>query len=183
MKIGEKIRTMRKERGLTLLELSEKSGVALATLSRIENDRMTGTLESHMAIGGALGVSLPELYAHLSSPKSNPEVQTASERTEVFVHDKRSVSEMLASKVLEKKMMPVMIKLERGGRTHLEENKKGVEKFIYVMGGKVEAVVGEKKYSLAKSDTLYFDSSAPHYFTNVGNSEARLICVVSPPVL
>ena len=44
MLIGEIIHRLRKEKKMTLVELAEKSGVALATLSRIENGRMTGTL-------------------------------------------------------------------------------------------------------------------------------------------
>ena len=183
MNIGDMIKNLRKEKGLTLLELSQESGVALATLSRIENNKMTGTLESHMAICGALDLALPELYKHLTPEKYTPEVQTTEERTEVFVHDKRSISEMLVPKVLDKKMMPVMIRLEPRGSTHKEETKRGAEKFIYVLDGKIEAVVGEKTFSLKKGDTLYFESSASHYFKNIGAQEARMICVSSPPVL
>ncbi len=183
MKIGENIRKLRKEKGLTLIELSSKSGVALATLSRIENNKMTGTLESHLAICKALDTGLPQLYHHLSSTASRPEVTTESSRTDVFVHDTRSVSEMLTPKVLDKKMMPLMIKLEPEGATHKEESKKGVEKFMYVLEGRVDAVVGATTYNLNKGDTLYFDSSIEHYFKNVGASCAQLICVVSPPTL
>jgi len=183
MKIGERIRNLRKQKGLTLLELSRGSGVALATLSRIENNKMTGTLGSHTAICTALGITLPELYQDLSPSQSNPIIQTASERTDIFVHDNKSISEMLTPKVLDKKMMPIMVRLEPKGVTHKEENKKGVEKFVYVVTGKVEVVIGAKNYTLNKGDTLYFDSSVLHYFKNVGTSEARLICVVSPPML
>ena len=183
MNIGDLIRSFRKEKAMTLLALSEKSGVALATLSRIENNKMTGTLASHMAICGALDVALPDLYKHLTAEKYTPEVQTAESRTEVFVHDKRSISEILVPKVLDKKMMPIMIKLEPKGSTHMEETNRGTEKFIFVLDGKVEASVGEKVFTLNKGDTLYFESSASHYFKNIGASEARLICVSSPPVL
>ena len=60
--LGARIRTLRKTAKLTLAELSKRSDVALATLSRIETGRMTGTLESHLAIARALGVPLPDLY-------------------------------------------------------------------------------------------------------------------------
>ena len=43
--IGKIIHKLRKDRKMTLVELAQKSGVALATLSRMENGRMTGTLE------------------------------------------------------------------------------------------------------------------------------------------
>ena len=183
MHVGDIINRLRKERKLTLVELSEKSGVAVATLSRIENARMTGTLDSHMAICNALQIALPDLYNDLSLSKKTVEVQTKAARTEVFVHDKKTTSEMLAANVLNKKMMPTMIKISRGGFTHKEETKVGVEKFIYILDGKVGAFVGKEKYDMAKGDTLYFESSLPHHFKNIGTGEARLICVISPPAL
>lgn len=51
MHIGRIIRRLRKERKITLLELSQKSGVAIATLSRIETGKMTGRLKSHLRGG------------------------------------------------------------------------------------------------------------------------------------
>lgn len=183
MHVGEIIHRLRKERKMTLLELSRKSGVALATLSRIENGRMTGTLESHMNICKALEITLPDFYKDLDVSKKMLEVQTKETRTDVFVHDRRATSEMLASNILTKKMMPVIIKIHKGGSTHKEETKGGIEKFIYVLDGKIEANIGEQKYNMGKGDTLYFESSLPHYFKNTGIGEARLISVTSPPTL
>ena len=183
MHVGEIINKLRKEKRMTLLELSEKSNVALATLSRIENGRMTGTLDSHMNIANALEVSLPDLYKDLAYSKKQVEVKARKATTDVFIHDKNVASEMLVSKVANKKMMPLLIKINKGGATHKEETKIGVEKFMYVLEGKIEATVGEEKYTMAKGDTLYFESSLPHHFKNTGAAEARLICVISPPTL
>jgi len=183
MKIGRKIKQLRKERKMTLQELSEQSGVALATLSRIENERMTGTIESHMQICKVLDIPLPDLYASLEGSKKKIDMQSVASRTEVFVHSKKSSTEMLTSDVLSKKMMPIMIKIDSGGSTQKEETKKGVEKFIYVLEGKIEVSIGKEKYSLSKSDTLYFDSSLPHSFKNIGSGEAKAICVIAPPAL
>lgn len=183
MKVGDIIHKLRKEKKMTLLELSSNSGVALATLSRMENGKMTGTLDSHMRIAEVLQVSLPELYRDLVASKKQVEVQIGKVRADVFVHDKRATSEMLAPKVLNKKMLPVMIRLVKGGATHKEETRPGIEKFIYILDGRIEANVGTEKYDMTKGDTLYFESSLLHYFKNAGISEARLICVSAPPSL
>ncbi|MFH1995669.1 MAG: XRE family transcriptional regulator [Candidatus Omnitrophota bacterium] len=183
MDIGERIHKIRKEQNMTLSTLSEKSGVALATLSRIENGKMTGTLESHIKICEVLGVPLPELYSDLTAERKQPELQTKEGRADIFVYDKRTTSEMLTTKVLDKKMMPILIKLEPQGATHNEETKRGTEKFIFVLAGKIRVVVGEAAYELKRGDTLYFDSSIPHNLKNTGVVEAQLICVTSPPTL
>lgn len=183
MNVGEIIHKLRKEKKMTLLELSTKSGVALATLSRMENGKMTGTLESHINICRALEVNLSSLYKGLEASNQKVEVQSQKARTDIFVHDKKARSEMLAANSLNKKMMPMMIRISKGGRTHTEETKVGIERFIYVLDGKIETTIGENKYNMLKGDTLYFESSVPHHFKNTGTSEARLISVVSPPAL
>jgi len=183
MKVGEIVHKLRKEKKMTLLDLSEKSGVALATLSRMENGKMTGTLESHMNICRALEAPLTDLYKDLTSSAKKVEMQARDARTDVFIHDKRAKSELLSATSLNKKMMPTMIKISKGGRTHSEETKTGVEKFIYVLDGKLEANIGKEVFKLARGNTLYFESSVPHHFKNTGALEARLISVVSPPAL
>ena len=180
MNLGDTIHKIRKEHKMTLLELAEKSGVALATLSRMENGKMTGTLESHMKICEALGATLPDLYNNLYSSKRAIAINTQKSRTEVFIRDKKSSEELLTSKVSNKKMMPVLIKINRGGKTRNEKMKPGVEKFIYVLDGRIEANVGEEKYNLMRGDTLYFEAAALHFFKNIHGHDTKLLCVTSP---
>jgi transcriptional regulator with XRE-family HTH domain len=179
--LGKTIHALRKENKMTLLELADKSGVALATLSRMENGKMTGTLESHMKICEALGVSLPDLYKNLYTSKRAVDIQNRKSRAEVFIHDKKSSEELLASKISNKKMMPVLIKISKGGKTQKEETKSGIEKFIYVLEGKIEAAIGEEKYNLMKGDTLYFEGITPHCFKNTHDHDTKLLCMISPP--
>ncbi|MDD5428147.1 MAG: XRE family transcriptional regulator [Candidatus Omnitrophica bacterium] len=180
MHVGQIIKKFRKEKRMTLVELSQRSGVALATLSRMENGKMTGTLKSHMHICEALNIALTDLYKELPSSQKTLKVEQKSAGGKVSVHDKKSSSIMLASGVKNKKMMPLLITIVKGGHTHTEETSHGVEKFIYVLEGKIEANVGEEKYGLGAGDTIYFDSSVPHFLRNAGNGEAQLISVSCP---
>jgi transcriptional regulator with XRE-family HTH domain len=182
MRIGEIIHRLRKERKMTLLELSQKSGVAMATLSRTENSRTNGTLKSHMDICKALEIDITELYKDLSLSKKAVEMRSKKTRMDISFHSKNASSEMLIANALNKKMTPLIIKVNKGGSTRKEATKIGIEKFIYIASGRIEANIGEEKYNLAKGDTLYFEASAPHYFKNTGLGEASLICVVCPPV-
>jgi transcriptional regulator with XRE-family HTH domain len=58
MKIGERIKEIRVAKGMTQLELAEKSGVALRTVQRIENNEVTPSFYSLNAIGEALDIKL-----------------------------------------------------------------------------------------------------------------------------
>ena len=61
MKIGEHIKEIRISKGYTQTELSEKSGIAVRTIQRIENSEVTPSIYSLNAIGAALGVKLNEV--------------------------------------------------------------------------------------------------------------------------
>ncbi len=177
MHIGEIINRVRKERRMTLIELSEGSGVALATLSRIENGKMTGTLKSHIKMSEALGLALTDLYKDLPSSKKSVEIKPKEAARNLSIHDKRSSAIMLAANVQDKKMMPLLIVISKGGQTNTEKAAYRAEKFVYILEGKIEANIGEEKFALGVGDTIYFDSSAPHHFKNSGAGEARLISV------
>lgn len=183
MKIGKRIHELRKDRNITLEDLSKKSGVALATLSRMENSKMTGTLDSHNRICKALGVSITELYRELEDGSKTVESVPRKNRTEHFIFSQKAKYELLVSRAMDKKIMPLMIRLLPGGSTQKEHNKPGVEKFIYVISGSFYAYVGNEKYFLKRGDSLYFEASLPHHFENTGKTETEAICVVSPPVL
>jgi len=114
MNVGQIVHKLRKDGKMTLAELSKKSGVALATLSRMENGRMTGTLDSHINICRALEISLPDLYKDLSVSKKAVELHSRKRvAQDVFVHNRRSSSEMLASNAINKKMMPILIRADQ----------------------------------------------------------------------
>lgn len=60
MNIGDHIKSIRTSKGLTQSELSEKSGVALRTIQRIENSEVNPSIYSLKAIGTALDINLNE---------------------------------------------------------------------------------------------------------------------------
>lgn len=183
MKIGKRIRSLRKKAKLKLIELSEKSGIALATLSRIEHEKMTGTLDAHLAVARALGLTLSELYEDIELDTQRVTVLEEKAHSDVFVHNDKASYEMLTMGVLKKKMMPVMIKLEPQGETNSEQAPVGIEKFIYVLEGEMNAVIGTKIHALKPGDTLYFEAHLPHYFKNESEFPAKAILVSTPPTL
>ena len=183
MLIGKKLKALRKECKISLTELSKRSGVQLATLSRIENMKMTGTLESHMNIAKALGIPLPHLYSDAISQSQKAEQQIPNTQNSVFIHSDKSSYEVLTGNILSKKMMPILLKLESGGKTNAEQNQVGTEKFVFVLEGAVEVKIGNNNYKLQRHHTLYFDASLPYYIENKGKVSAKVLCVSTPVAL
>jgi quercetin dioxygenase-like cupin family protein len=147
---------------------------------------MSGTLESHIKLAGALGYKLTDLYSGIDegAGKAAVAVQSASQHAGVYVHQagKSSIA-MLTTDVMSKKLMPVLITIEPGGSTHPEEAKVGTEKFLYVLDGALEAKIGEEVHELKRGSSLYFNASLRHSLKNTGRSIAKCIAVVTPPAL
>ncbi len=184
--VGTKLRALRKDQKVTLVELAKAAGVDMATISRIETGLMTGTLECHIRLATALGVKITDLYAGIEEARTKDAVtlQPSSRHGDVYVHQTgKSSMAMLTSDILKKKLMPVLITVEPGGSTHKEEAKVGTEKFLYVLEGTLEAKVGETTHELKRGSSLYLDASVPHSLKNPGSRTAKCLSVVTPPVL
>jgi len=63
MNFGEQLKEIRTSKGFTQIELSEKSGIALRTVQRMERNEGKPSLYSMNAIGEVLGTNLTLLYA------------------------------------------------------------------------------------------------------------------------
>ena len=180
MKIGSRVREIRKSKKITLIELSKQTGIAQATLSRIETGTMVGTIESHRKIAEVLGMSLAELYAPLD--RRYQEIShSKKEAPRKVVHQGRGCqTEILTAEVTKKKITPLLVTLSGNTHTAMEQNERGVEKFVWVLDGEVEAKIEKENYALKAGETLYFDASLPHRLNNSRSKTAKLFVAVSP---
>ncbi len=181
MELGQKIRYLRKQAGWNLEELAQKSGLALGTLSRMENGKAGANIKTHMKLCEALGISIAELYKDvpLLDGEAGPLAPTAEE-VETFVYDEKASAILLAKQVMQKNMLPQLIVLQPGGKTHTERTKPGCEKWLFVLEGAVDVHIEEQHHHLSRYGTLYFKASIPHQLTNPGKTTTKCISVTSP---
>ncbi len=189
MQVGKRIKELREAQNMTLTDLAQESSVQIATLSRIENLKMTGTLDSHMHIAKALGTDITQLYQGITTEKEKSAAitgassQEGTSSAETFSYNDKASYEILIGRVLSRKMLPIVLRIEEAGRTNPEQNHPGSERFIFVLKGTMTAHVADAAYPLTPNNTLYFDASLKHYFTNTGKGTARAISVITPVAL
>ena len=178
--LGKRIKTLRLARKLTLVQVAKKTGIDQATLSRIENGKMTGTLDSHMRISNVFGINLPDLYQEVVGKLTEARERETRQRVETFSHSSGAVAELLTTDILRKKMMPILLKIKKGGRTENEQYAPFTERFIYALKGALEVRIGSAARTLSAGESLYFDASQPHHFTNPSKSESVCLSVMTP---
>jgi transcriptional regulator with XRE-family HTH domain len=184
MGIGDKLIALRGN--MTQAELSDRSGVDKAIISKIESGKMIGTVDCHKKLAQALGLRLSELYAYVEQGKQEPaEFHSAFAKTDTY----KDFLEILTAIPLSKKMLPTVLTIKPGEEKTLEETLKRAEWFIMVLKGEVSVLVEGKTYKLKYhpdgeiGDSLYSRSNEKHLIKNTGNNAAKVLCVSSPPVL
>lgn len=178
--IGTQIKSIRKQKNVSLTELAESSGVQIATLSRIEHGRMTGTIESHLAISKALDIDITDLY--LGIQDNIPSPIKANDSLEAMQSPNPNISkEILARNVSQKKMLPTIICLEPNTKTNKDNAKPGSEAFVFMLDGLITLKVSNQEIKLDKNSSIYFNPAQPYVIENTSQAKpAKLLLILTP---
>ncbi len=176
--VGEKLRELRERSGLSQRAVAARAGLTSATISMIENDRISPSVGTLKSIVEGLGLSLSDFFAP-QLPKEERVFFPARELVELGDGDisYRQVGKSLRGK-------PLQIFHERyppgadTGRNRLRHN--GHEGGV-VVRGRLEVTVGQQRRVLAAGDAYFFDSNTPHRFRNPGPEECEVVSACSPP--
>jgi len=101
MKVGSTIKRLRKQKVMTLEDMAKLTGIQSATLSRIENDLMDGSLNTFMLIAGGLDMKLR--YSHLSRSHKQQAVDTLSGMMDAICHSNPVIQEMEVNSIWARK--------------------------------------------------------------------------------
>ena len=183
-KLGHSLRAARQRHGLTLQAVSDRTGVALSTLSKVENDQMSLTYDKLLQICDGLGLSVTEL---LSPATRTPVALTRRSitgpgntvREDTPNYDYR----YLAADLVGKRMVPIIAEVKA---RCLDEFGPLVrhpgEEFVLVLQGEVE--MHTEHYAprrIGTGESFYIDSTMGHAYLSVGKGDARVLCVCSAP--
>lgn len=162
--LGNTLRHLRMENGLTIAEVSKRANVSRGMLSKIENGLTSPSLEKLEQLANALGVTLSRLFHDYDTPKAGAQYIRHGEGMEVVRRGTKSghTYHLLAYDTGPKKLFePFLISLDEDSEVFDPFEHAGTE-FIYMLEGKLEYSVGDKLYILGPGDSLTFDAEQPH---------------------
>ncbi len=178
MKIGERIRRQRKKLGFSLRELGMRTGLTAGSLSQIENDQISPSLNSLQSIATAL--EAPMFY-FLDSTQPNTIVRS-NERRKLYFPDSR-IGYQVLSPELTRQMATYLIQMEPGACRVARQLFRPTEQWMFVMQGILEITVGDDTDLLKKGDSIYFEGDLLREFASAGDEELQVICCITPPAL
>lgn len=160
IKIGDRIKTLRKNQNRTLQEVADASDLSKSMISKIENNKTVPSVAALVKIAGALGTTISQLLENNVWVNA---IVTSRQKAEenLTLTDKGYSIYPYASEYHEKKMQPFLFVGKRGQVKQHELSHQGDE-FIFVLKGQMKMQVGEVEYQLKEGDALYFNSSLKH---------------------
>ena len=169
--VGPRLRSLRQQRGATLTELSQSTGISVSTLSRLESGQRRPTLELLLPLARAHQVPLDELVD--APPTGDPRVHARPMTRDgaTFIPLTRRPGGVRAYKQI---VPPHWHGDEPDLRTH-----EGYEWF-YVLSGRVRLVLGEHDVILTAGEVAEFDTHTPHWFGNPGPEPAEILSLYGP---
>ena len=186
LNLGNKIRNLRKQRALTLQEVSDLTGLSKPLLSQIENNIAAPPIATLIKISTALGVKISHFFRD-QEMNDRIVVVKKDERYSVkklFHHKNESKVgyrwESLAYPMVGKQMEPFVVEIEPRDEDDLLYNDHKGEEFHFVINGKVEFRSADQAHLLEEGDSLYFDSSIPHALRGIGGVARSLIIIFAP---
>jgi len=163
--LGERIKIIRKDRGLTLQSLADETGLSIAFISKVERGLTSPTFSAILEICKALEVDLTELAQPVEDKKP---VIKKNERIQMFPLADGCIRHEFGTQG-SRKMKGLWMTLDPGttdiSRGHPEEE------LGIIIKGKLEVSFGTDTYILAEGDTLYIEAHVQHSLTNIGNEE------------
>ncbi|MCX7990451.1 MAG: cupin domain-containing protein [Proteobacteria bacterium] len=185
VKVGERIKYFREQKGLSLKELSDRTGYSESILSQIENHLISPPLGALLTVAKALELSVGNL---LGEEKEEPFIidRKGQEVPVSRVASKEGVNYGYTYKSLgfgkkDRHFEPFLITLEPSPLKPQGLSKHQGEEFIYVLNGEMEVQLRDFKEILKEGDSIYYNSEIPHRVSCVGDKPANILAIIWSP--
>ncbi|MEL6679318.1 MAG: XRE family transcriptional regulator [Pseudomonadota bacterium] len=181
LRLGERVRALRKARNWTLEQASREAGLARSTLSKIENEQMSPTFDAVQKLAKGLDISIPQLF----KPPSGDRVLARRAVTRMGEGKALTTAtyehEMLGAELTRKSMLPYRTRV----RARAMEDFDGWvrhdgEEFLYVLTGRVRFFTEfYEPVDMSRGDSAYYDASMGHNVITISEEDAYILWITS----
>jgi len=184
--LGQLVKAERQRREWTLRQMSERVGIPLSTLAKVEQDKLSLTYDKLQQMTARLGVTMAEFLAQDSAEPMPPAAITARRSTTgtdntVRVETSNYDYDYLCADLRDKRMVPILTRIRSRSLAEFGEliRHEG-EEFLYVLEGCIE--VHTQFYmpqTLQVGQGIYIDSTMGHAYVAKDCESALVLAVCS----
>ncbi|MDJ0780916.1 MAG: XRE family transcriptional regulator [Desulfosarcinaceae bacterium] len=178
--IGCRVQRLRREKGLSLEDLSQLTGFEVDLLKRIETDEIQPQLGTIIRLSKALDRSLARLVSGGKGGKryslTRRGESKAISRSTTAKGQRAAYRYMSLAPEVDGRHMEALL-VELAPNTDDETSVHEGEEFIYVLEGRVGLKLGEDAFTLDPGDSIYYLSTVPHVLTAI-DKPAVILAVI-----
>ncbi len=176
--IGRRLRTIRTGLGISQRQLARVSGVANATISQIESNKLNPTVSMLKKVLNGIPISMSEFFAD-DADFAERIFYRAQDLTKIA---DGGVSYLQVGANLHNKAIQFLKECyQPGAGTGKHAITHEGEECGIVLNGRLDVTVADQMTVLTAGDAYYFRSDQPHQFRNSGNEPCELITACTPP--
>lgn len=180
--IGREIRNFRHKMGLTLADLAKLAGLSRGMLSKIENGNASPSLATLQSLSRALNIPVTAFFRKYEEERDASFVKSGEglviERRGTRAGHQYQLLGHTVGKTIN--MEPYLITLSEKSEVFPLFQHPGME-FIHMLEGKLIYMHGDKSYTLAPGDSLFFDADAPHGPEELLELPIRFLSIIVSP--
>ncbi|MFV9505595.1 MAG: helix-turn-helix domain-containing protein [Oscillochloridaceae bacterium umkhey_bin13] len=172
MSLGQKIGRLRQERGLTLQEVSEGSGLTPSFLSRLERDKVNISVANLRKLAQFFSVQMTHFFEGEDNQQVG-RVVTPAERVRLSLDDApvQVFSLLPPNSEIEARMIEAA-----PGSGQQGFSSRGSQ-MILVLEGDLRYNLGDEEYELHRGDTLFYRDDVAHSWVNIGDQTASVLTI------
>lgn len=193
--VGERIRALRREQGLSLETVAERCGVSIGFLSQIERGLSSPSLRVLTALADVLGVSFASLFVAEGEGKRGRKRKPANGHAgdadgAVVIRSGRRAKlklwrsgihkQLLTEPDADSRLSYFLMHMEPGATSGEELYSHSGREAGLVMEGRLRLTVGEETWDLERGDSFSFASNRPHRYVNAARGRTVIVMVHVP---
>jgi transcriptional regulator with XRE-family HTH domain len=171
--VGQRVRALRADHGVTARRLAELAGFSPGYLSRLETGQVNPTISTLIRIMDALGEPVTRLF---EASQAGPVVRNQ----ERLVQRSRGVVDTLLTPSRNGRLEVLETVIEPNAGSGDEYNHWGDEECVVVMEGSLRIWIDGEHYDLAEGDAVTFACQSMHMWKNVSHAPARVMWIITP---
>jgi transcriptional regulator with XRE-family HTH domain len=203
--LGARLKELRQQAGLSLRELARQADVSPSLVSQIENGKSRPSVSTLYTFARLLSVPVDELFDaeehaladlpaqaavggydpanawHPSEYATRISVIHPSHRAQLHMAEGIEWERLAATPERDVNFMKITYAPGAGSNEGTERQTHDGYEYGYVLSGTLEVTVGNEVFVLHEGESLGFDSSIPHHFRNIGETDFQGIWFVHGP--
>ncbi len=177
--IGLRVHALREAMGLSLRELSERSGVSAPMLSQVERGETSPTIVVARKIAAGLELTLSQLLRldegeHVAISRAG-----SRRRFDRGGHRFEELTPPLPGQRVDVSLHTLKVGSATGGPGDPPIHEPGSRETAVVLDGLLALVVDGVRHQLRSGDSITFDADLPHHFENDGEEPARFLAIIA----